>query len=461
MDTRTPPHDVDAERALIGAVLGYGELALSGIGTLSVDDFYLPEHRDAWEAIVEAGKRRESLDLVSVGAEVAKRGSAGRFVPDWNSWAIAAASNAPVMQAIPSIVRIVREMRGLRKVIELGTAMINSAFAREAFDDVMDTARGGLADLEVLGVDAGPVRVGDAMPEVLEVISDKITSEKIHYVSTGISTLDYTVGGMCPGNMIIIAARPGMGKTSLADCILEAAAFKSIPSLMFSIEMTRQEWSERMLSLRSGIPANTLRFPKGDPRRSGAGALGFSEWKTKLQPAAADLSGLPLFIDDRPLRIGQIVGEARRWRAKHVPADGLGLIVIDYAQIIGVESLGKGETRERAVARISAGVKTLGKTTGCPVILVSQINRAAEKENRPPQMSDLRESGALEQDADIIIFLHREIDTNDPGAKNRDGAAQAIVAKNKFGKTGIANLWWTADIMRYSDLAERETDDHG
>lgn len=455
-DSRTPPHDVHAEEAVIGCVLGYGQTALDEAGSLQSDDFMIPTHSDAWTCIRATEAKRRSVDVLSVGAEVDSAGFSGRFGGRWHEWAVALAARAPTRDVVRGAVERVRMLSGKRKLIKLAAHVQSMAEGPAELEDVMDLARRGIADLEVTGA-SGPVRAGDVIGDALQVVEDRMRTEKTHSVPIGISTIDWIVGGACPGNLVVIGARPGVGKTAFIDGIAENAGKRGIPFLMFSIEMTRQEWLERMLSLSSMVPAASIRFPKGDPRNGGAGGLAIADWKT-LQEAASQISTWPLYVDDRPLKIGQIVGEGRRWHAREVLGKGyqLGAIAVDYAQIVGVDSLSKNESREQKVSRISAGLKWLAKSIGCPVFLVSQLNRLATKENREPVISDLRESGAIEQDADIIILLHRELDPTKEGASNEDGPAKAIIGKNRFGKTGFADLWWKGATMRYTSQDNRD-----
>jgi replicative DNA helicase len=458
---KIPPHNIHAERAILGAILGYGQQALDAIGALEGDVFFVPCHREAFEAIKAVAERGVSLDPISVGEEVRSRGATGRFEGGWHDWAMTVASAAPVLQSLSASVAIVRDKFGLRKLLELASDILASAQAEDqSFEDLLGRARGGVADLEILGKSGGPVKLADHMGDAIDTIEKRMNGEE-DFIRTGVATVDYVISGLRPGNMIVVAARPGVGKTSFLDCIGRNAAMQSIPTLLFSLEMTLQELTERILSIESKIANTTLQFPKGDPRRSKSG-LDVDGWR-KLQTAAGRAAEYPIWVDDRTLRIGQIVGEARRWHAREVKGKKIkrALIGIDYAQIVGTDSEAKKEMRERQVALISGACKWLAKSLLCPVVMLSQLNRACEKDDRRPMLSDLRESGAIEQDADTILFVHRNMKPDDPATLRSPHDGEIIIGKNRGGMTGVADARYLPETMEWVARETNQADYDG
>jgi replicative DNA helicase len=448
---RTPPHDSDAERAVIGAIVAFGAEALDSLGGFTAGHFFDLCPRETWEAIDaikhRADKGRQDLVLndIVIADELRARGMQGRFQPTPHEWLISCASVAPILEALPSHARVLRDKATLRKLLELAIEIQAMAYGNQHASEVLDRARTAVADLEVDQQDAGPVRVGDVLGEALATIEGRCRNEDDHAVRTRIATLDRILGGMKPDQMIVVAARPGIGKTSLAGNVSLAQSLAGDPVLIFSLEMSLQEIIERELGLQAKISVN----------RIGSGRLEFSEWR-KIQTAAGDIHKAPLYIDDRVQTIESIAATARKWHAKQVRGNGkrLASIWIDYAQIADIEESSGGKNREQEVAHISRTVKKLAKQLHCPVVLLSQLNRAVEARGGRPMLKDLRESGAIEQDADVVIFLHRDLPEGDMSAKNKPGPMELIVGKHRNGGVGIADVNWTPDWMGITAASE-------
>ena len=450
-DTRIPPHDTDAERSVIGTVLVFGEVAMAVAAGLRVDEFFDTACREAWAGILELERSGRKLDQITLDDELNTRGTAGRFNPSSLQWMMECAGLASVVDVLPHHIGIVRSKATLRGLIDLAVEIQARAYTSQSAAETLAIAREGVAQLEVMDDTAGPPRVGDLLPGVLSVIEARArTQEDPHAIKTGISTLDEFTGGAKPGQMILIAGRPGDGKSSLGGNIATNQALLSDPCLMFSAEMEAQEVIERMLGLQAQVNVH----------RIGRGKIEYSEWR-KLMTGAGQLSDAPLYLDDRPHTIAQMMAQSRRWHAKEVRSKGKTRcsVLIDYAQLIEVDDSFDATTQEREISIVSGQCKRLAKTLKCPVYLISQLNREVSKRGGPPVITDLRGSGSLEQDADVIIFVHRDLPADKSGARNQAGPAQLIVSKHRGGPTGIAAVNWIPEFMQFTsagDEAEEE-----
>ena len=448
------PHDEAAERSVIGAALLAPDFVLARVSDLLAEEFYIPHHVEAWAAVLAVHGAGKPVDVLSLADHLKREKLEGRFPGGFQSWAVAAAAEVPTAMNVEFYASIVHDKATLRKTITLCTELQARALQGEPAESVVGLARSGVADLESRAAGGGPVLLEESLGAAINEIARRCDPDSRHLIHTGISTLDEKIGGLAADEMIIVAGRPGMGKTSLADGVATDAAQVvpvPFPVLFFSLEMSRQQMVERILSAKTGIPASHMRSGRNDKGEP----LGLPEHNVMLT-GAGGLEGTRLYIDDRPLSLGQILGQARRWHAKHIVpagADGnkeLGLVVVDYLQLVRVDNARAFGSREQQVAFISASFKGLAKGIHCPVMVLCQLNRDVEKRGGEPMLQDLRESGALEQDADIVIFVHREFDPEDPMSKNKDGPAKLIVGKNRNGAVGPALANWIAKTMTFT-----------
>jgi replicative DNA helicase len=451
---QTPPHDPEAELAVIASVLVYGTEAKDEAGSLQESDFFVPAHRDAWHAISQLAARHAPMDPISVGAEVATLGMNRRFEPSWQEWSFAAAQKAQVMQLVGHFAGMIRQMSVLRKMLELCTEVAAKCYARQPVDEVMALAREQVSRLEIYGDENEPKRVGDVLPAALDEIEQRARGEG-KSVKSSISTLQKIIGGYKAGQLIVWAARPGEGKTAaVIKEAMGAAVDQGIPALLSSHEMSVQENIERKLGMKAHVEVS----------RIVNGSLDYSEWR-KLQNAAGTISDVPLYIDDRTLPLAKLCATIRRWvskvvRARATKADDepIALVVVDYAQLVKVEKSFNAQTREREVACVSRELKLLAKELKVAIILVCQMSRAIEARGGMPQLSDLRESGALEQDADVVIFIHCDAPPEDKKARGKSGPRVLVIAKQRNGKTGLADTNWIAEYMEFVGAAPDEYD---
>jgi replicative DNA helicase len=438
---RVPPHSDEAEAAVLGSMLLDREAISLAVPRVTAADFYAPDRGLILQAMLDLYDRAQPVDLITLSEELRRR---GRLEDVGGEEHLAA-----LLDAAPSAVNveyyadIVRDKALLRALIHASTEI-----QEEAFDDRDDTAavldRCEKRIFEVVQ----RRQTGQAVDlrEVLKETFDRI--DRIHEregrltgLSTGFYQLDDMTLGFQAGEMVILAARPSMGKSSMALNIAEHVGVElNRPVVLFSLEMSRQQIAQNMLCSRARV--NGLMLRKG---------LLSERHLAELSLAAGSLSEAPIFIDDTPgLSPLEIRAKARRHKSRH---RDLGLIVVDYLQLIDVRGRSRDVGREQQVAEISRSMKALARELECPVLALSQLNRAPEaREDHAPRMSDLRESGALEQDADVVLMLHRD-DFYEP--EKNPGQATLNVVKQRNGPTGKVDLVFLKEFMRFENAAPR------
>jgi replicative DNA helicase len=457
---RLPPHNLEAEKSALGGVLikpsAFDEMAT----VLTVDDFFLPAHREIFEAMMELDKRRQPLDPIGLGDELKIRGALPRL-EGGEAYLMALAGSVPTAENISHYVRLVKEKATLRRLISACAEVQSRAYGEFGnYEDFLDEAETAIFKVAQQNRREGFLPIGDMMTTVLENIEARARDGKeVTGVPTGFKRFDEMTAGLQPENLIIVAARPGMGKTSWAvNVAVNAALHHQIPVLIFSLEMSKYELMERMLAGEARIDSSRMR----------RGMIEYTDWKNRIYPAGGRLSSAPILIDDGASpSILEIRAKARRFKGdpRYFPppvrhADGReiprqGLIVIDYLQLARGMGGKREETREREIADISRGLKGLAKDLKVPIIAISQLNRGLEKrEEKTPQLSDLRESGAIEQDADLVLFIHREEMFNTDAAEK--GKAALIVGKNRHGATGSVPMTFIKEYTRFENYAEDE-----
>jgi replicative DNA helicase len=455
---RLPPHNLDAERSTLGGVLikpaAFDEMAT----LLSADDFFLPGHREIFEAMLEIEKRRQPIDLTLLGDELKVRGALPRL-EGGEGYLMTLASSVPTAENIGHYARIVKEKATLRRLIAACAEIQSRAYGEFGnYEDFLDEAETAVFKVAQQNRRESYQAVGDMMNDVLEGIEARARDGKeITGVATGFKRFDAMTAGLQPENLIVVAARPGVGKTSWAvNVAVNAALHHQIPVLIFSLEMSKYELMERMLAGEARIDSSRMR----------RGMIEYTDWKNRIYPAGGRIAQAPILIDDSAApSILEMRAKARRFRSdpRYFPApvvgsDGRevrrqGLIVVDYLQLARGMGGRRDDTREREIADISRGLKGLAKDLKVPIIAVSQLNRGLEKrEDKRPQLSDLRESGAIEQDADVILFIHRDEMFNFDSAEK--GKAELIIGKNRHGPTGSFSLTFIKEYTRFENFAE-------
>jgi replicative DNA helicase len=435
---RAAPQDVTAEQAVLGGMLLSAQAVADVAEILTAADFYKPTHGRVFTAIMTLAERGDPADPVSVAAHLAETGDLARVggVPYLHTLV----ESVPTAANAGYYARIVAERAGFRRLVDVGTRIVQLGYSAGEGRDL--DAAVALAQEAVLEATTDR-QVGDleVLAELLQPTLDGIeaagSQAESRAVPTGFVDLDRLLGGLLPGQLVVVAGRPAQGKSTLAvDFARNASIRAHLPSAIFSLEMSKPELVTRVLSAEARIPLHLLK----------AGQLGEHDW-TKLARRMGEIANAPLFIDDSAdMTLPAIRAKALRLKAKH----GLKLIVVDYLQLM--TSPKRTESRQQEVADLSRGLKLLAKEVDCPVVAVSQLNRGPEqRHDKRPLLSDLRESGSIEQDADVVILLHRDdyYDKESP----RAGEADFIVAKHRNGPTDTVTVSAQLHLARFVDMA--------
>jgi len=437
---RTPPQDLTAEQAVLGSMMLSKDAIADVIEKIDREDFYRPVHQNIYATIIDLYGRGEPADAVTVAADLDRRGQLLRI------------GGAPyltdLLQSVPTAAgaryyaEIVAQRATMRRLAEAGTRIASWGYTGaegEDVDKVVDQAQQEIYNVtETRRSNSDFVSFGDLVQPTLDEIDALSTGSSDSGVPTGFQDLDELTNGLQPGQLIVIGARPGCGKSTLAMDILRSCSLRNNkPSVMFSLEMSRNEIMMRIISAQASIKLNDIR----------SGRCSDDDW-TRMARMMADHADAPLFIDDSAnLTIMEIRAKARRLKQRH----GLALIVVDYLQLM-TGGARNANSREQEVAEYSRSLKLLAKELDVPVVALSQLNRKAEeRHDKRPQLSDLRESGSVEQDSDLVILIHR------PDAYERDdprgGEADLIVAKHRNGATKTVTVAHQLHLSRFADMA--------
>ena len=434
---RTPPYSLEAEISVLGSMLLSADAIAEVSESVSPADFYRGAHRTMFEAMCDLYDKGEPVDTVTLADELERR---GKLADVGGAIAIADISaQVPTPANAVYYARIVTDRALKRRLLEAGSTLTKLGFDLEKSGaDAVDEAEAHVFDLANKQRKGEFVPMRDLLSEAFDLIEKLHESDStITGLETGFTDLDQLTSGLQPGQLIILAARPAMGKSTLVtNMITNVAAGQRKPAVIFSLEMGQMEIVQRMLSAEAKLDSDRLR----------TGKLRHDDWP-KLSKAMGKLSEAPLFIDDTPgITMMEIRSKCRRIAQRH----GLSLIVVDYLQLM--ESHKKSDGRVQEVAEFSRGLKVLAKEIGCPVIALSQLSRKPEERtDRRPMLSDLRESGAIEQDADIVGFIYRdEVYNPDTEAK---GEAELIIAKHRAGRLATVRLSFLGHHSRFANIA--------
>lgn len=430
-----PPHSVEAEESVLGAVLLSSEAANVALEKLHPDDFYIPSHQSIFEAITALFDTNQPIDAVTVSDALrrldALEQSGG---PGYLAQLLAA---VPTASNIEHYAGIVEEHALRRRLQRVGGDVAQIATRME--DDiatVLDQAEQSVFAVSERRIGEGLAPIDPLLGPAIERAEElNRRGGEVTGLSTGFRDLDRKLAGLHPSNLLIVAARPGMGKSALALNIAQNAAIDDHPVAIFTLEMSREEVVSRMLCASGRIDSQRLR----------SGQLGESDF-TKLSNAASILYKKPIFVDDSPgLTVTEIRAKCRRMARR----PGLSLVVVDYLQLMQ----GSGqENRQQEIAAISRSLKNLARELEVPVIALSQLNRSMEqREDKRPRLSDLRESGSLEQDADVVMFIYRH-EYYHPEAQETKGIAEIAIAKHRQGATGRIDMTFLPEFTLFSDM---------
>jgi len=440
---RNAPQNISAEQAALGSMLLQEDAILHSVDILKPEDFYKKSHQIIFKCILELFEKSRGVDLVTLTEELNRINLLEEI--GGVTYLTNLINSVPTAANIEYYIKIIEEKAILRNLINNATKIISMGYEEKEDAKIL------LDKAEHLIFEVSERNLGQSFVPIKEILQDsfeKIESlyhkgEFITGVPTGFDEFDEITTGFQPSELIVIAGRPGMGKTAFCMSVAQyIAVSKNIPVALFSLEMSKSQLVQRMLCSEARVDAHNLR----------KGRLAESDWPT-LSMAAGRLSSAPIFIDDTAgITCLEIKAKARRLKAQH----NLGLIIIDYLQLI--TSSGRVENRQQEISEISRSLKGLARELNVPVIAVSQLSRAVEQRiERRPRLSDLRESGAIEQDADLVVFLYRE-EYYKPKT-DRKGIAEVIISKQRNGPTGQLDLAFIQEYAKFENLARIPEED--
>ena len=440
---KVPPHDIEAEQAILGSMLTDKDAVIAAIEVLRDEDFYREDNKLIYTTILNLYNRAEPIDIITVKAELE---SMGKFDQVGGLEYLAALpENVPTTANATKYIKIVEEKSTLRKLIKTANEIIELGYdTTEDVEDIMGGAEKKIFDIMQNKAKKGYSPIKDVLVESFTKL-EELYNRKQHItgVPSGFVELDYKTAGFHGSDLVLIAARPAMGKTAFALNIASNAAIRGrVPVAIFSLEMSKEQLVNRVLSSEAMVDSNKVR----------TGKLEENDW-TKLAEAIGPLSEAEIYIDDTPgININEIRAKCRKLKLEK----NIGMVVIDYLQLIQGTNKRNG-SREQEISEISRSLKILAKELNVPVIALSQLSRAAEQRpDHRPMLSDLRESGAIEQDADIVMFLYRD-DYYNKDSEKKD-IAEVIIAKHRGGSTGTVELLWLGNYTKFVNLEKRFDD---
>lgn len=441
---KVPPQSRDAEMSVLGSMLFEENALVRSFELLKAEYFYDENHRRIFSAMQTLFERNSPIDLITIAEELRKRdqleGMGGV------NYLTQLTTAVPTAAHIEHYAHIVKEKALLRGLIGNATEIVQRCFnAGSEASTVLDQAEKMIFDIGQHRIEGKFYSMKEIIHDSMETI-DKLYQKKEHItgLGTGFHEFDTKTAGLQPADLIIVAGRPSMGKSAFATGICEHAGINlKKPVAFFSLEMSKEQLVQRMLCSHARVDAQKVR----------TGYLSHQDWP-KLTAAAGKLSEAPIFIDDTPGQtVLEVRAKARRLKMQH----GLSLVLIDYLQLM--QGVGRAESRQQEISEISRSLKALARELRVPVIAVSQLSRAVEnRQGNRPQLSDLRESGAIEQDADVVVFLFREEYYN-PTEENRN-KAEAIIAKQRNGPVGACDLVFLKDWTRFDNPEFQRAEEH-
>jgi replicative DNA helicase len=440
---KVPPQNLEAESSVLGGILIENDAINQVIELLRAEDFYRESHRKIFRAMIELTDRSEPLDTIILSEFLRNKNELDAV--GGAAYLTSLADFVPTAVNVSHYARIVREKAVLRQLITASTNIATQGYeGGGSIEELLDSAEKVIFDISEQRIKGAFVRVGEMMKGSIETV-EKLYHRKsaITGVPTGFKDFDAKTAGLQPSELIIIAARPGMGKTAFSLNIASQAALEGYGVAVFSLEMAKEQLAMRLLCAEARVDNSRVR----------TGYLSDRDFP-KLAIAAGKLHDIPLFIDDTPaISILELRAKARRLARDREKK--LGLVIIDYLQLM--RGSGSAQNREQEISEISRSLKALAKELHVPVVAISQLNRRVEDRNdKTPQLSDLRESGAIEQDADVIAFIYREAAYN---TKSDDKTATITIAKQRSGPVGEFKMTFLNEITRFEDYSER--DDYG
>ncbi len=435
---KIPPHDIEAEQAILGSMLIDKDAVINAIEVLKEEDFYREDNKTIYSAMLSLYARSEPIDIITVKSELTQ---IGKFETVGGLEYLASLPDkVPVVSNIENYIQIVEEKSILRKLIKASNEISQMGYEQtEETERIMDVAEKKIFDIMQNRNTKGYTPIKEVLINAIDEL-EKLYNHKggITGIATGFIDLDRITAGLHNSDLVLIAARPAMGKSAFALNIASHVAIREkVPVAVFNLEMSKEQLGNRILCSEAMVDSNKVR----------TGNIEEEDW-IKLVSAVGPLSEAEIYIDDTPgISISEIRAKCRKMKLEK----NIGLIIIDYLQLI--QGTGKkNASREQEISEISRSLKILAKELDVPVIALSQLSRAAEQRtDHKPMLSDLRESGAIEQDADIVMFIYRE-DYYNPDTE-RKNIAEIILAKHRAGATGTVELMWLGSYTKFVNLA--------
>lgn len=431
-----PPHSTEAEQSVLGSMMLDKEAVASAAEALKPEDFYSQAHQVIYKIMLKLYDTGKPVDLVTVTDELYQSGlmdSIGgiTYITDLSRV-------VPSTANVGYYISIIEQKATLRKLIQASNGIIKDSYeSSKDIDTIINDAEKSIFDISQKQSGNGFASVKATLLDCYSKIEETYKNKgQISGIPTGFTELDYKLTGLHPSELILIAARPSMGKTSFVMNIAQyVSVHAKIPIAVFSLEMSKEQITNRLLCCESNVELHKVR----------TGALSDEDWK-KLAWGLASLSQAPIYIDDTPgISVMEMRSKCRRLKIEK----GLGLVIIDYLQLMGGN--GKSESRQQEISDISRSLKVMARELSVPVIALSQLSRAPEARNdHRPMLSDLRESGAIEQDADVVLFLYRDEYYN-PDTEDKN-IAELIISKQRNGPTGVVKLAWLGEFTKFANL---------
>jgi replicative DNA helicase len=441
---KLPPQNNEAEQSVLGGILIENEAINKVLEILSVDDFYRDAHQKIFGGMVDLTEKDEPVDLITLTNDLRKKNQLDSI--GGASYLASLNDSVPTAANIEFYAKIVKEKATLRKLIQTSTEIITQSYQdRGDVEDLLDEAEQAIFRISENRVRPSFYHIKKIVKDSFEIFQRLYEKkELVTGVSSGFRDLDRMTAGFQPSDLIIVAGRPSMGKTAFCLNVAQYAAVENkIPIAIFSLEMSKEQLVIRMFCSEARVEGHRLR----------TGYLSESDWP-KLTLAAGTLSESPIFIDDSPaLTVLELRAKARRLKGEH----GLGMIIVDYLQLM--RGRARVESRQQEISEISRSLKALAKELNIPVIAVSQLSRKTEeRQGMRPQLSDLRESGAIEQDADLILFIYRDEVYNRTEDNPNKGKAEVIIGKQRNGPIGKIELAFLDKFTAFKELYKGETE---
>lgn len=434
---RIPPHDIEAEQAIIGSMLTDKDAVIAAVEVLQEQDFYREDNKIIYSAILNLYNRAEPIDIITLKSELK---SMGKFEAVGGlEYIVQLPDKVPTTSNVEQYIKIVEEKSMLRALIKTADELITLGYdPTQEVEQVIDIAEKKIFQVMQKKNQKGYSSIKDILVDTFTQLEQLYNQkESITGVPTGFVDLDYRTSGLHNSDLILVAARPAMGKSAFALNIATNAAVRAkVPVAIFSLEMSKEQMTNRILCSEAMVDSAKVRTGKIDD----------DEW-AKLAATSGELSEASIYIDDTPgISIMEIRAKCRKMKLEK----NIGLVVIDYLQLVQGSNK-KGGSREQEIAEISRSLKILAKEIDVPVIALSQLSRAPEQRiDHRPMLSDLRESGSIEQDADIVMFLYRDDYYNEDTEKKN--IAEVIIAKHRSGATGTVELLWLANYTKFANI---------